>query len=32
MQRMGIDKLLQALVEVKNMLPDVWLAIAGKVF
>jgi glycosyltransferase involved in cell wall biosynthesis len=28
--RMGIDKLLQALVEVKNQVPDVWLAIAGK--
>ena len=29
-QRMGIDKLLQALVEVKKYVPDVWLAIAGK--
>ncbi|XGV98180.1 MAG: glycosyltransferase family 4 protein [Leptolyngbya sp. BL-A-14] len=29
-QRMGIDKLLQALAEVKNYVPDVWLAIAGK--
>jgi glycosyltransferase involved in cell wall biosynthesis len=28
--RMGIDKLLQALVEVKYQVPDVWLAIAGK--
>ncbi len=28
--RMGIDKLLQALVEVKRQVPDVWLAIAGK--
>jgi glycosyltransferase involved in cell wall biosynthesis len=28
--RMGIDKLLQALVEVKHQVPDVWLAIAGK--
>jgi glycosyltransferase involved in cell wall biosynthesis len=29
-QRMGIDVLLQALVEVKAQVPDVWLAIAGK--
>jgi glycosyltransferase involved in cell wall biosynthesis len=29
-QRMGIDILLQALVEVKHQVPDVWLAIAGK--
>jgi glycosyltransferase involved in cell wall biosynthesis len=29
-QRMGIDILLQALVEVKDKVPDVWLAIAGK--
>ncbi len=29
-QRMGIDILLQALVEVKRQVPDVWLAIAGK--
>jgi glycosyltransferase involved in cell wall biosynthesis len=29
-QRMGIDILLQALVEVKREVPDVWLAIAGK--
>jgi len=29
-QRMGIDKLLQALAEVKKYVPDVWLAIAGK--
>lgn len=29
-QRMGIDILLQALVEVKLQVPDVWLAIAGK--
>jgi glycosyltransferase involved in cell wall biosynthesis len=28
--RMGIDQLLQALVEVKHQVPDVWLAIAGK--
>jgi glycosyltransferase involved in cell wall biosynthesis len=28
--RMGIDKLLKALVEVKKQVPDVWLAIAGK--
>jgi glycosyltransferase involved in cell wall biosynthesis len=29
-QRMGIDKLLEALVVVKQQVPDVWLAIAGK--
>jgi glycosyltransferase involved in cell wall biosynthesis len=29
-QRMGIDVLLQALVKVKDKVPDVWLAIAGK--
>jgi glycosyltransferase involved in cell wall biosynthesis len=29
-QRMGIDKLLEALVLVKQQVPDVWLAIAGK--
>jgi glycosyltransferase involved in cell wall biosynthesis len=29
-QRMGIDILLQALVEVKQEIPDIWLAIAGK--
>lgn len=29
-QRMGIDILLQALVKVKDRVPDVWLAIAGK--
>lgn len=29
-QRMGIDKLLQALAEVKKYVPNVWLAIAGK--
>ncbi|WP_373541481.1 glycosyltransferase family 4 protein [Chamaesiphon sp.] len=29
-QRMGIDILLQAVVEVKSKVPDVWLAIAGK--
>lgn len=29
-QRMGIDSLLQALVEVKHQVPDIWLAIAGK--
>lgn len=28
--RMGIDKLLTALVEVKQQVPEVWLAIAGK--
>jgi glycosyltransferase involved in cell wall biosynthesis len=28
--RMGIDNLLTALVEVKQHVPDVWLAIAGK--
>ncbi|MBW4658850.1 MAG: glycosyltransferase family 4 protein [Drouetiella hepatica Uher 2000/2452] len=28
--RMGLDKLLTALVEVKRQVPDVWLAIAGK--
>lgn len=28
--RMGLDKLLTAMVEVKNRVPDVWLAIAGK--
>jgi len=28
--RMGIDKLLTALVQVKAVVPDVWLAIAGK--
>jgi glycosyltransferase involved in cell wall biosynthesis len=29
-QRMGIDKLLEALVVVKQQVPDIWLAIAGK--
>jgi glycosyltransferase involved in cell wall biosynthesis len=29
-QRMGIDKLLEALVVVKQQVPNVWLAIAGK--
>ncbi len=29
-QRMGIDKLLEALVAVKQQVPDIWLAIAGK--
>jgi glycosyltransferase involved in cell wall biosynthesis len=29
-QRMGIDHLLTAMVEVKRQVPDVWLAIAGK--
>lgn len=29
-QRMGLDKLLTALVQVKQVIPDVWLAIAGK--
>jgi glycosyltransferase involved in cell wall biosynthesis len=28
--RMGIDQLLQAVIEVKHQVPDVWLAIAGK--
>jgi glycosyltransferase involved in cell wall biosynthesis len=28
--RMGLDKLITALVEVKRKVPDVWLAIAGK--
>jgi len=28
--RMGLDKLLTALAQVKRQLPDVWLAIAGK--
>jgi glycosyltransferase involved in cell wall biosynthesis len=28
--RMGLDKLLTAMVQVKNAVPDVWLAIAGK--
>lgn len=28
--RMGLDKLLQALVSVREQVPDVWLAIAGK--
>jgi len=28
--RMGLDKLLTALVQVKQQVPDVWLAIAGK--
>lgn len=29
-QRMGVDQLLQAMVQVKQQVPDVWLAIAGK--
>jgi glycosyltransferase involved in cell wall biosynthesis len=29
-QRMGLDKLLTAMVEVKRQMPEVWLAIAGK--
>lgn len=29
-QRMGLDKLLLALVQVKRVIPDVWLVIAGK--
>jgi glycosyltransferase involved in cell wall biosynthesis len=29
-QRMGIDKLLEALVVVQQQVPDIWLAIAGK--
>lgn len=28
--RMGLDKLLTAMVQVKQQVPDVWLAIAGK--
>ena len=28
--RMGLDKLITALLEVKRLVPDVWLAIAGK--
>jgi glycosyltransferase involved in cell wall biosynthesis len=28
--RMGLDKLIQALVTVKQQIPEVWLAIAGK--
>jgi glycosyltransferase involved in cell wall biosynthesis len=28
--RMGLDKLLTALIQVKAQVPDVWLAIAGK--
>ncbi len=29
-QRMGIDRLLNAMVEVRKVVPDVWLGIAGK--
>lgn len=29
-QRMGIDKLLEALARVRQQVPEVWLAIAGK--
>jgi glycosyltransferase involved in cell wall biosynthesis len=29
-RRMGVDKLLTAMVQVKRQVPDVWLAIAGK--
>ena len=29
-QRMGIDRLLEAMVEVRKVIPDVWLGIAGK--
>lgn len=29
-RRMGIDKLLSALAQVKSTVPDLWLAIAGK--
>ncbi len=29
-QRMGIDRLLDAMVEVRKVIPDVWLGIAGK--
>jgi glycosyltransferase involved in cell wall biosynthesis len=28
--RMGLDKLITALIQVKKQVPDVWLAIAGK--
>lgn len=27
--RMGLDKLLQAIAEIKSRIPDIWLAIAG---
>lgn len=29
-QRMGIDRLLEAIVEVRKVVPDIWLGIAGK--
>ena len=29
-QRMGIDRLLEAMVEVRKVIPEVWLGIAGK--
>ena len=29
-QRMGIDRLLEAMVEVRKVIPDVWLGVAGK--
>ncbi len=29
-QRMGIDRLLDAMVEVREVIPDIWLGIAGK--
>jgi glycosyltransferase involved in cell wall biosynthesis len=29
-QRMGIDRLLDAMVEVRKVIPEVWLGIAGK--
>ena len=29
-QRMGIDRLLEAMVEVRKVVPEVWLGIAGK--
>jgi len=28
--RMGLDKLLSALAKIKPLIPDVWLAIAGR--
>jgi glycosyltransferase involved in cell wall biosynthesis len=28
--RMGIDRLLEAMVEVRKVIPDVWLGVAGK--
>ena len=29
-QRMGLDRLLEAMVEVRKVIPEVWLGIAGK--